>query len=58
MYLDIITIKIGAVGEIPAQDDDHDSDIDGLESNNCNARRLVHKDGPGMLGNPIGKQHL
>ena len=32
MYLDLITINVDAIGELTDQDDNHDSDIDGLES--------------------------
>ena len=50
VYLNIITINIG---ELPAQDNGHDSDIEGFESNNHNAKRPVYKDGTQLNG----KQH-
>ena len=48
--MDLITIDVDAIGELPAQDGDHDSDINALESNNHNAKRPDHKDGPEMNG--------
>ena len=44
IYLDL------TIGDLPAEDDDHNSDTAGLESNNHNAKWSVHKDGPEMNG--------
>ena len=52
IYLDPITINIYATGELPVQDDDHDSDIGGPERNNDKAKWPVHKGGPKMNGKP------
>ena len=52
VYWGLITINIDAIGGLKAQDDDHDSDIDSLESSNCNAKRPVHKDGTEMICKP------
>ena len=52
VYLDLITKNIDAIGELPSQYDDLVSDIDGLENNNHNSKRPVHKKGPVMNGKP------
>ena len=43
MYFDLITINIDVISDLAAQDDDHDSDTDGLESYNINAKSLFTK---------------
>ena len=43
MYLDLITINIHAIGEISDKDDNHDNNIDGLESNNLRPKGLFTK---------------
>ena len=45
MYLDLMSINVDVINELPAQNDNFDSDIDGLENNNHNTKRSVHKRG-------------